>query len=219
LVHTGDFGWYTTTIGELTEFLIWFEKQPAKKKIFIAGNHDLLMDRKWIAKRDPILKLIWQQMYDDARKLIPNYDVIYLENSEYVYEGVKFWGSPYSPTFGNDWAFNADRGEQIRKIWAKIPSDVNVILTHTPVYGYLDDVDNKYMKAGETDHHKGCEDLLNIIKKRLLKLKLHCGGHIHDRVGIIQAKMSNKRRVLFSNATVIANDCTQLITDPFVITI
>src|SRR5688572_14182989 len=114
LVHTGDLGWYKTTIGELTEFLIWFEAQPAKVKIFIAGNHDVLLDKKWVMNRQSYVdKLIWDQMYKDARILIPLYKIKYLENTEYVYEGVKFWGSPYSPTFGNDWAFNADRGSAI----------------------------------------------------------------------------------------------------------
>lgn len=220
LIHSGDFGYWKTGLLELTEFLIWFEKQPAKKKIFIAGNHDVVMDRKWADGRsDSIAQMIARQQCRDANILVQNYDVVYLNNTDYVYEGVKFWGSPYSPTFSHDWAFNADKGEEINKHWSKIPSDVDVLITHTPVYGYLDTVTDKYMKEGETDYHKGCKDLLGVIKKRLLKLKLHCSGHIHDEYGVVLEHVSNSRRVLFSNGAIITNDAIQLVTKPLIIEI
>lgn len=220
LVHTGDFGEWKTNLQELTEFLIWFEMQPARKKIFIAGNHDIIMDEKWVNSRgDSIARMLAHQKHRDAKILIEQYKVKYLENSEYVFEGVKFWGSPYSPTFGNDWAFNADRGKDISKIWAKIPTDVNVLLTHTPVYGFLDTIEEKYLREPDEDYHRGCEDLLEVIQKRLFNLKLHCCGHIHDDVGVVLGKISNRRRVLFSNGAVITNDATQLIKKPLIITL
>jgi len=218
LVHTGDFGDWKTSLAELTEFLIWFEKQPAKVKIFISGNHDIIMDAKWVYNRgDAVSRMLATQQHRDALILIQAYDVVYLNNTDYVYEGVKFWGSPMSPTFGSDWAFNADKGTEISKYWAKIPSDVNVLLTHTPVYGYLDSVTDKYMREGETDYHKGDKDLLEVIKKRLLKLKLHCSGHIHDEYGIVLEHISNTRRVMFSNGAIITNDAIQLVTKPLII--
>lgn len=220
LIHSGDFGDWRTTLFELTEFLCWFEIQPAKVKIFVAGNHDVIMDKKYAdSRQDTITRMLARQYYMDALKLVENYKVKYLNNTDYVYEGIKFWGSPYSPTFGDDWAFNADKGIVIQKIWAKIPSDVDVLITHTPVYGFLDTITEKYMREGETDYHKGCKDLLAVIQKRLLKLKLHCGGHIHDDVGVVLKHVSNNRRVLFSNGAVITNDATQLITDPLIITL
>lgn len=220
LVHTGDFGEWKTNLQELTEFLIWFEMQPARKKIFIAGNHDVIMDEKWADSReDYVARMLANQKHRDAKLLIDQYKVVYLDNSEYVFEGIKFWGSPYSPSFGHDWGFNADRGIDISKIWAKIPTDVNVLLTHTPVYGMLDSILDKYLREGETDIHKGCEDLLAVIRKRLFSLKLHCCGHIHDDIGVIQGKISNSRRVMFSNQCVITNDATQLITKPLIIQI
>jgi|SRR6187399_319051 len=220
LLHTGDFGEWKTNLLQLTEFLVWFEAQPAKVKIFIAGNHDVVMDKKWANSRgDSVAEMIANQQYRDATILIQNYDVVYLDNTEYVYQGVKFWGSPMSPTFGHDWAFNADKGIEIMKYWARIPSDTNVLITHTPVYGYLDTVTDKYMKEGETDYHKGCKDLLEVVKKRLTKLKLHCSGHIHDEYGVVYEHVSNTRRVLFSNGAVITNDAIQLVTNPLIITI
>ena len=220
LIHSGDFSEWRGSVQELVNFLIWFEAQPADVKIFVAGNHDCLMDKKWVNSRgDDIAKMLGRQQHEDCMQYLDKYKIKYLNNTEYVYQGIKFWGSPYSPTFGQDWAFNVDRGEDAKKIWAKIPTDVNVLITHTPVYGMLDDITEKYMREGETDYHKGCKDLLEVIQKRLFNLKLHCAGHIHDRVGIILGHVSNNRRVLFSNGAIISNDATQLVTKPLIITI
>jgi Icc-related predicted phosphoesterase len=220
LIHSGDFGPWKTNLAQLTEFLIWFELQPAKKKVLVAGNHDVIMDRRWAHDRgDSVANMIALQQHEDAMRLIKNYDVVYLQDSGFEYQGFHIWGSPYSPRFGDDWAFNATSGTQIQRIWAKIPSDVNILITHGPVYGFLDAVSDKYMRAGEHDNHKGCKDLLDVIKKRLLKLRLHCCGHIHDTVGVILQPVSGTRRVLFSNGAVITNDATQLVTHPFIITL
>lgn len=222
LIHSGDIGG-RTDLKELTDFLIWFEKQSAKKKIFIAGNHDILLDKGWWQK------LKWQghtytwlkaqEEYNKALELIENFDVKYLCDTDYVWEGIKFYGSPYSPSFHREnWVFNADRGEEIRKVWAKIPSDVNILITHGPPYGVLDVVEDKYLDPGE-EPHKGCEDLINVIEKRLLDLKLVCYGHIHDQVGIVLHHITTNRRALFSNGAVLTNDYKQRIIHPFIIQI
>lgn len=210
LLHTGDIGG-RTNIMELTEFLIWFERQPAEKKIFCAGNHDIILDRR-VGVRG---------QFEDAIALIDKYNVKYLENKEYIYNGLKIYGSPISPSFHreNGWAFNRDRGEEIQKEWAKIPSDVGVFITHSPPYGVLDEIPEKFKQYDEEDVHRGCHDMVAVIKKRLLQLKLVCFGHIHDQVGIVLKSISNKRRILFSNGAVLTNDYTQLITSPLIITI
>lgn len=223
LAHSGDIGGRTNLL-ELTEFLIWFEKQPARKKIWIAGNHDVILDSNYIHRKkrelDSVAGMLLEQAHRDALSLLKNYDVTYLNNSGCTFEGVKFWGSPYSPSFHREhWAFNADRGEEIKKIWAKIPSDVEVLITHTPCKNILDKVEEKYRQHAGEDLNVGCQDLLDVIKKRLTKLKLHCSGHIHDNVGVLLQRVSNNRRVLFSNGAVLTNDYTQLVTDPLIITI
>ena len=219
---TGDMG-TRTDVKELTQFLIWFEKLPAKVKIFIAGNHDICMDKKWIQKRKKdghVEGLLANQQWHDARELIENYDVKYLENTEYVYEGVKFYGSPYSPSFHRqNWVFNADRGQEIKTIWGKIPSDVNVLLTHSPAFGILDEVPVEGRTDWHIDGHVGCQDLMDVIKNRLLKLKLHCFGHIHDNAGIIIKRVSNTRRITFSNGACVDNGYQPVIIKPFIVTI
>ena len=41
LIHSGDIG-SRTNIKELKLFLNWFSKQPAKIKLFTAGNHIII---------------------------------------------------------------------------------------------------------------------------------------------------------------------------------
>lgn len=210
LLCSGDLGG-RTNIMELTEFLIWFEAQPAKKKIFCGGNHDIILDRR----------VGIHGQFEEALALIANYDVKYLENTDYIYEGFKIYGSPITPSFhrANGWAFNRDRGPEIQKEWSKIPSDVDILITHGPPYGILDEIPEKFKETEDEDVHRGDHDLSFVIKKRLLKLKLVCFGHIHDQVGVVLKSVSNTRRILFSNGAVLTNDYTQLITNPLIITL
>jgi hypothetical protein len=195
------------------------EKQPARCKIFVAGNHDVVLDKKYAYSQQGSIELMLaKQYYYDAKILLDNFTSIkYLENKDYIFEGVKFYGSPYSPTFGNNWAFNADRGEQIKKVWSQIPSDVNVLITHSPVYGILDRVPDRMQRFPDEDINVGCKDLLEVIKKRLHSLKIHCCGHIHDRYGALLLPVSNTRHVLFSNGAIVDNEHNQLITKPIIL--
>lgn len=223
LIHSGDAGERALTLNEFNAFLIWFDAQPAVKKIYVAGNHDHVMSKSWmnhLAENDPVAGLIGKQQYQDARKLLEQYpNIKYLENKDYVYQGIKFYGSPYSPTFHPDrWCFNANRGETLAGIWGKIPSDVDVLITHTPPFGVLDYVET--LSEEETSHNRGCEDLMAVIKKRLFKLKLHAYGHIHQNYGYVNVPISRSRRGFFSNGAVLThNTKNALITKPMIINI
>ncbi|WMJ72371.1 metallophosphatase domain-containing protein [Cytophagaceae bacterium ABcell3] len=166
LVHAGDVS-SRGHASEVEDFLIWFNGLPHPNKIFIAGNHDFLFEENPRAA---------QQLLDKFP------DIIYLENSEAVIEGVKFYGSPATPWF-YDWAFNYQRGDELRGIWEKIPEDTNVLITHGPVYGVLDRVQRDKSKVG-------CKDLLERIKK-LKKLSLFVCGHIHESYGTTLLKGVN----------------------------
>lgn len=218
LVHTGDIGG-RTTIHELNLFLNWFKAQPAECKVFIAGNHDIDLDEKYIENiPDGWTKSLHEHHVTECKLLLTKYpEIVYLENSFYIYKGWKIWGSPISPSFHrNYWAFNADRGEEIKRYWNRIPRDTNILLTHTPPYNIFDDV-REYKSENEMDAHVGCKDLSSAITHRLSKLQLHCFGHIHDNYGIMQAPVSNTRRVLFSNGAVLNNRYNVLIYEPPII--
>lgn len=221
LLHTGDIGGRTSVL-ELIEFIEWFDKQPAECKIFIAGNHDIALDKNFIDNLDSELMVnIFKQNLEQVNRILSNLpkSIHYLNNTDYVYKGIKIYGSPYSPSFHrNHWAFNADRGNEIKSIWGRIPHDIDILLTHTPPMGILDLIPDEYVRENETNH-VGCDDINNIIKKNLTTLKLHCFGHIHNNYGIIQKDVSRTRRVLFSNGAILNNEYELLITKPLIITI
>lgn len=152
-VHCGDCLGHGT-LEELRALDRVLGELPHRHKILIAGNHD------WCFEQEP----------EAARRLVRN--AIYLEDEEVELEGIKFYGSPWQPWFF-DWAFNLERGEPLRKVWAKIPDGTDVLITHGPPYGVLDRT-----TRGEL---VGCEELIDRV--RVVKPKLHLFGHIHEGYG------------------------------------
>lgn len=74
------------------------------------------------------------------------------------------------PEFGN-WAFNLRRGEECLSKWNLIPSDTEVLITHTPPLGHGDLVCSGV--------RAGCVELLSSVQQRI-KPKYHVFGHIHE---------------------------------------
>jgi len=163
------------TVEENASFLIWLNEQPYIKKILIAGNHDGFIEknRGW------------------EIGLLRNFD--YLQDSGLEFEGLKIWGSPWTPTFYN-WHFMKDRGEPIKEKWDLIPEDVDILITHGPPYGILDHVE--ISSKGDSSRRAGCMDLMNRIPA-LKKLKLHVFGHIHEGYG-----QESIRDTTFVNASI-----------------
>jgi len=166
LIHCGDACPGRGPIWEFRKFVKWFGSHPHKHKIMIAGNHDgcLISD---------------MDLCHEELKKYP--EITYLEDTGIEIEGVKFWGSPWTPQFGN-WYFMVTRGEQARKKWDQIPSDTDVLITHGPPYGVLDLVHphptyNPGMNAG-------CRDLLDAVYNRV-EPQIHVFGHIHGSYGQI----------------------------------
>lgn len=180
LVHSGDL----TSGGELTEVsevMYQFEKLLSKYKhiVFIAGNHDKL----------------YQRNPDLAKSLIYERNVHYLQDEELVIDGIKFYGSPWTLEFFQ-WAFMYDRDGSGKNIWAKIPEDVDILLTHSPPYGKMD----KVIPFGQyTEEYGGCKDLLNRVLE--IKPKVHVYGHIHSGYSSIQGV-----NTLFLNASICNED-------------
>lgn len=148
-------------IWQLENFVKWLSKESDKfrKAYIIAGNHD------WCFMKTKTLAL-------DVLKSTFGDKVEYLEDSESIFEGIKFYGTPWQPEF-HRWAFNLPRGEKLKSIWDNIPNDVDVLITHGPPHGVGDLVDNT---------HVGCADLFERIRK-LDRLFLHVFGHIHNGNG------------------------------------
>lgn len=164
------------TSSEHIYFTQWLVEQPYKKIVMIAGNHDGLMKN-------------WEPQLTD--------NLSYLVDSGCVYQGFKIWGSPWTPTFYN-WHFMKDRGEDIKKKWDLIPDDTEILITHGPPFGILDNVRSPLRSY--KDGHAGCEDLLQTLD-RLKHLKLHVFGHIHEGYGQII-----RNGVLHVNASIMNRD-------------
>ena len=185
LIHSGDF----TSVGreyEVENFIDWFNGiDNYTNKVFIAGNHDLTFDSEILLKNkleyferrpysneNPSMgKPQWLEMILEIG-LNPN--VFYLENSFVELDQIKIWGSPISPTFGMGWAFNKDRGHDITQIWNGIPNDSDIVITHSPIYGYND-------RAMNTNQNVGCADLYHRLRE--VNPHLHFAGHIHEGYG------------------------------------
>ena len=171
LVHAGDF----SNVGsrqDVVKFNDFLSKQPHKHKIVIAGNHDVSFDAANYAKLQPQFHARTPVDPIEVKSLLTA--CTYLEDSACEVEGLKFYGSPWSPWFGG-WAFNAERGEPIRKFWTAIPSDVNVLITHGPPIGHGD--------LCSDSQRAGCVDLLCEIQTRI-RPNVHVFGHIHEGYGI-----------------------------------
>jgi Icc-related predicted phosphoesterase len=157
LVHAGDFCSHGN-MRDAMDFLRWFNTHPHPTKIFIAGNHD------WICEKDPSL-------FKGLLKEFP--ELIYLEDSGCEVNGLKVYGSPHQPRFYN-WAFNKDRGEDIKRYWDMIPEGTDVLVTHGPPYGICDEA---YRVGFNITEHTGCKDLFDATLR--ISPKLHVFGHIH----------------------------------------
>lgn len=182
IIHAGDVS-YKGERSEVEDFLKWFGGLNYTYKIFIAGNHDFFFE-----KVAPATLL----------NLLPK-DVIYLNDSGVTINNIKIWGSPVTPWFYN-WAFNRARGEAINKHWKLIPADTDILITHGPAYGILDNIING-SNAGDKDLRKRIE---------AIKPKVHICGHIHEAYGSTKWNGTH-----FINATVL-NESYELVNPPVV---
>lgn len=168
---------------EVTDFLKWFSKLRIEHKIFVAGNHDVSIERGLVSRGDFV-----------------KYGIIYLENDYVVIDGIKIFGSPYQPTFGKGWAFNKAR-HSLDEVWAQIDQDTDIVVTHTPPKTILD---VSYYQ-NEIDHC-GCNALKRHILTRI-KPKLHLFGHIHNCEEVINAGVLKLSAydTIFSNGSVVTD--------------
>jgi len=173
LLHCGDFT-QRGTHDEIIDFNKWLGSLPHKHKLVIAGNHDVCMDA--VSYDQYWDKDFRHKEYNDpskARTLLSN--CLYLENRSVVIEGVKIYGSPMTPPIpGRAGAFNVTRGFEDQQHWAKVPADVDVLVTHGPPYGILD--------TTFTGLHVGSETLLKETMSRI-RPRFHVFGHIHEAYG------------------------------------
>lgn len=88
---------------------------------------------------------------------------------------LRVFGSPCTPLRpgkGRDWAFQYP-AEEAKTLWKAIPSDIDILVTHSPPAGYCDTSD--YWGKG------GCDSLTKAVQK--VRPALHVCGHCHEGRG------------------------------------
>ena len=163
LIFAGDFMTCGRKLSEVISFGEWFSNQPHKYKILVAGNHDRYFEIN--------LGISLGCFSPEVR---------YLQDDYVLIDGFKFWGSPYQPEFCN-WAFNVPRGTPIRRHWDMIHPDTDVLITHGPPHGVLDQMSLSWRTGNPGSEHLGCEELRKVVDK--ISPKVHIFGHIHGGHG------------------------------------
>lgn len=158
VIHSGDASVYKELLmndGEMRNFVKWFSNLNIKHKLFIPGNHDTSIEAGMTKKAD-LAKLGITMLIDESITI----------------EGIKIFGSPYTPSFGHGWAYNSAR-HKIQKHWELIERDTDIVVTHGPPKGVLD--------LTRSNDLAGCKNLLNTIER--IQPEIVSFGHIHEEGG------------------------------------
>jgi Icc-related predicted phosphoesterase len=181
LIHCGDafngFGKHPRDLARLDD---WFGRQRCATILCIGGNHDFDLEDASQAG-GPV--------FEHAR---------YLEDEAYEVDGVRFYGSPWTPEL-RDWAFYLDPGRP--SPWAAIPADTDVLITHTPPAGILD--------RNSGGRRCGCPDLARRAAE--IAPAVHCFGHVHASAGT-----EVRDGTTYINASVVAGRAYDLARSAFV---
>ncbi len=177
-VHAGDITG-RGRIPEVEQFDNWMSLRRQPHRVVVAGNHDAC----------------FEQQPEHARHHLRH--ATYLQDAGTTIEGLEIWGSPWTPQFF-DWSFMLPRGERLAAKWQMIPEETDILVTHGPPHGILDEA------QGVTS--AGCEAL----RERVFEVdpEVHVFGHIHEARGTVE-----RRGITFVNASCYGGG------DPFVLEI
>ncbi|UPX12880.1 uncharacterized protein EKO05_0003415 [Ascochyta rabiei] len=187
LIHAGDLT-NQGSFDELERAVAWLEKTDFEAKIVVAGNHEITLDEQFYEKKGARWKWPAPQSPRGCMKLLRESKTItYLENESMTvclrkpagpHTWFRVFGSPRTPGPGK-WAFEYQE-QDAQGLWAEIPDDVDLVVTHTPPRGHCD--------AATKDDRSGCPALL----RRLAEVRplLHVCGHIHEARGIERVRWS-----------------------------
>lgn len=136
-------------------FVPWVEEQPCEFAVSTWGNHDF------------------------CGHLEPNAEygkLSVVSDGPVIVNGLKLWLTPWSPKF-MDWAWMKPDPE-LADIYAKIPEDVNILVSHSPPYGIGDIYAN--IETGKMEH-VGSSTLLYTIER--IRPSIVVCGHLHGGHG------------------------------------
>lgn len=163
LIHAGDLT-NNGTAADIQAQIDWLAAQPHRHKVVIAGNHDsyfdplsrTLADRTF--KRNLDFKGVHYLQHDSVTLSFPGGRTL------------KLYGAPDIPRCGGpDFAFQYDVGSGATPWPNSVPTDTDVLVTHTPPRAHLD------LKS------LGCPALREEVWR--VRPRLHVFGHVHWGAG------------------------------------
>lgn len=164
LIITGDLT-HNDSIKAWKKFYDWLKVQKYRKKVYIAGNHDNFLQSCCTDEESEQMGIREDWGFD------------YLCDSGIEFEGIKIWGSPWTTTFQgmnpHCKAFTVDHDEQLWDKWEKIPEDTDILITHSPPYMVLDEVDG----------YRSCGSKSLMARVMEIEPRLHFFSHIHEGYG------------------------------------
>lgn len=180
---------------EVKDFDSWLAVLPYPVKIVVAGNHDQTFESRVLTSR--LLLAHARYLQDDETTIRPSL----VGRSDAEGWKIRVYGSPWQPRF-YDWAFNLPRGgDDLRRCWRAVPTGIDVLVTHTPPYGVMD----QDPRGGRS----GCELLRDALVR--IRPRLHVFGHLHGTHGVVE-----RDGTIYVNAS-IADDRYEVHREPIVI--
>ena len=181
VVVSGDFmggGMHSDEAGAaflIDRFFPWCRKYSDKDIVLTAGNHDKFLYRMW----------------EDRAKIKWPDNVHYLIDQKKTIRGLKFYGTPWC-TNDREGRFELD-GKTLEYVFDKIPSGLDVLISHTPPKINGSDIDY----SDWAGIHEGSKELTAAIKRA--KPRIVVCGHVHSGshkpVKIGSTKVMNVARV------------------------
>ncbi|KAK7428851.1 hypothetical protein QQZ08_004621 [Neonectria magnoliae] len=177
LIHAGDLT-ENGSFDELQAELTWLSDQPHRYKIFVAGNHDVLLDDAFLA-RYPERRYGQNKTKED----LDWGSVIYLEDRCVTLElpspgqphprTLTILGSPWSPQYGiSAFQYRPDDPSHWATRFASLDVKPDIVVSHSPPKHHLDARDF---------HRAGCPYLAEELAQ--VRPRLSVFGHIHVSYG------------------------------------
>ena len=139
------------------QFCKWCAAYPKTRFIVIPGNHDLFAQRP-----DELAKIKWPK------------NTTFLVDSAVKVNGLKIYGTPWVPYINGYWAFEEMYPDQLNERFGLIPSDTDILITHSPPMLSREKVD---ISIDNNSPHFGSTDLTDVIMR--VRPRRHFCGHIH----------------------------------------
>ncbi|KAL5421445.1 hypothetical protein PMIN04_005604 [Paraphaeosphaeria minitans] len=197
LLHCGDF----TQDGSpeaIKQVLDAFSKIEVELKLFIAGNHEIALDKEYYLSQGGT-----EEGHQKARRLLCTPGIRFLEEGTHeltLKSGTHFkiFVSPWTPRYDSSafqYSTHKDRFNQsnMTPSWAEnvgttasiIPESVDIVMTHGPLKYVLD-------KPGDGTS-AGREHLRRAIART--RPRLHCFGHVHKGYGAQRVRYDDRKTI------------------------